>query len=58
MTTKRVSKRLMTVKQVAQQWHVSERTVWQWVRKGAVQSVKLSGRRRIVEDAAVSPHKL
>lgn len=43
---------LMTVKQAAQVYQVTERTMWTWVSKGAVPSVRVGGVRRIVSEYA------
>lgn len=43
---------LLTVKEVAEQWRVTERTVWNWIDKGAVRATKKGGVVRIVADSA------
>ena len=47
-------KPLLTVKQAAQVYQVTERTMWTWVAKGAVSSVRVGGARRIVSEYATS----
>ncbi len=46
--------RLLTVKEVAQHWRVTERTVYAWITRGDVETVKVGGTRRIVA-ASVLP---
>lgn len=47
-------KPLVTVKQAAAAYQVTERTVWTWVAKGAVPSVRIGGTRRVVLEHGVS----
>lgn len=44
--------RLLTVKEVAERWRVTERTVRTWIDKGAVHALKKGGTVRIVDDRA------
>jgi len=45
-------KPLLTVKQAAQVYQVTERTMWTWVSKGAVPSVRVGGVRRVLAEYA------
>jgi excisionase family DNA binding protein len=44
--------KLLTVKEVAERWRVTERTVRTWIDKGAVHALKKGGTVRIVDDRA------
>lgn len=43
-------KPLLTVKQAAEVYQVTERTMWTWVAKGAVPSIRIGGVRRVVPE--------
>lgn len=43
---------LLTVKEVAEQWRVSEKTVRRWIDKGAVEVVRKGGVVRVPSHAA------
>lgn len=46
--------RLLTVREVAEEWRVTERTVRNWIDKGAVVSEKRGGVVRIVAGSATT----
>lgn len=43
---------LLTVREVAEEWRVSERTIRNWIEKGAIHAVKRGGVVRVVADHA------
>lgn len=48
-------KPLVTVKQAAAAYQKTERTIWTWVAKGAVPSVRVGGSRYVLLEHGVSP---